>query len=210
MTRPVQPSRRRQADRRNEAERRLLVAAAELIGEVGPMKTTLSGIGERAGYSRGLATHHFGSKSALVQRIMDTVTTEFHEKLEQHRTSDTAVGSIREIVIDYVDGLAEMSPLVRARIALWADSAASGTPEQRSNTTAADQRFRDGIIHCLQEGMSTGELPGNIDVEGFTTVLVGMLRGIALQYLLNGELDLDASRTEALAFVDARLKPDPS
>jgi Bacterial regulatory proteins, tetR family len=40
--------------RRNEAEQRLLDAAAELIGEIGPAAVTLANIGERAGYSRGL------------------------------------------------------------------------------------------------------------------------------------------------------------
>jgi AcrR family transcriptional regulator len=35
---------------------------------------TLADVGKRAGYSRGLATHHFGSKGAMMQRLVDTVT----------------------------------------------------------------------------------------------------------------------------------------
>ena len=62
---------RRQQDRRNEAEQRLLDAAAELIGEIGPGAVTLANIGERAGYSRGLATHYFGSKGAMMRRLQD-------------------------------------------------------------------------------------------------------------------------------------------
>ena len=67
-TSPSSPPRRTQEERRTEAEQRLLAAAAQLISETGPASMTLAKVGERAGYSRGLATHHFGSKAALMQR----------------------------------------------------------------------------------------------------------------------------------------------
>jgi AcrR family transcriptional regulator len=73
--------RRTQGERRTEAERRLVAAAAELVGEIGPSRVTLANVGERAGYSRGLATHHFGSKGALMQRLVDTVTVQFREAI---------------------------------------------------------------------------------------------------------------------------------
>ena len=34
---------------------------------------TLAEVGELAGYSRGLATHHFGSKAGLLTAILDRV-----------------------------------------------------------------------------------------------------------------------------------------
>lgn len=200
--------RQRQAERRSEAERRLLTAAAELIGEVGPMRTTLADIGERAGYSRSLVTAHFGSKGALVQRIMDTVTTEFHEALVRDVPTGSARDAIREIVDSYVGGLPGMSALVRARIALWADAAASGTAEDRAGAAAADGRFREEIGRRLREGVASGELPGDVDVEGFTTVLVGMLRGVALQHLIDRDLDLGPCKAEVVAFVEGRLRTD--
>ena len=49
--------------RRAHAEHRLLVAAAELVGEVGPSNVTLAVVGERAAYSRGMATHHSGRRA---------------------------------------------------------------------------------------------------------------------------------------------------
>src|SRR5277367_3051841 len=72
---------RTQEVRRTEAERRLIAAAAEMVGEVGPSKVTLANVGERAGYSRGLATHHFGSKGALMQRLVEAVTHQFRDAM---------------------------------------------------------------------------------------------------------------------------------
>jgi AcrR family transcriptional regulator len=57
------PRRRTQAERRAAARDRLLQAAAELIAECGLPAVTLAQVGERAGYSRGIANHHFGTKS---------------------------------------------------------------------------------------------------------------------------------------------------
>src|SRR5947209_1778026 len=61
--------RRTQQQRRDQAEAALLNAAAELIVEDGVHSLTLARVGERAGYSRGLVTHYFGSKQALLQRL---------------------------------------------------------------------------------------------------------------------------------------------
>ena len=50
---------------------------------------TLANVGERAGYSRGLATHHFGSKGALMQRLVDAVTLQFREAIFEESQSDS-------------------------------------------------------------------------------------------------------------------------
>ena len=61
--------RRTQQQRRDQAEAALLNAAAELVVEQGVHSLTLARVGERARYSRGLVTHYFGSKQALLQRL---------------------------------------------------------------------------------------------------------------------------------------------
>lgn len=211
MTIMVIPSsgraRRRQADRREEAERRLLMAAAELIGEVGPTKMRLSDIGERAGYSRGLATHYFGTKGALVRQIMDTVTNDFHKELASHDNNQGAVASITDIVSTYFLRLRDDEPMIRARIALWAEAAAGGSHEERSHAISADERFRREIHDRLENGLAAGEVPGDLDLGAFTTVIIGMLRGTAVQHLLDRDVDLARCEAEAMAFVEARLSP---
>src|SRR5262245_20297265 len=65
----IQGVRRTQAERRSRSEEALLDAAAELIAERGVEGASLASIGDRAGVSRGLPIHHFGSKDALVSRL---------------------------------------------------------------------------------------------------------------------------------------------
>src|SRR5262245_25666186 len=88
-------TRRTQAERRSQSEGALLDAAAELIAERGVEGTSLASIGERAGVSRGLPTHHFGSKDALVARLARRAQNGIRRATQ--RTLDQARRSIDEI-----------------------------------------------------------------------------------------------------------------
>lgn len=63
---PVSVSRRTQVERRDEAERRILEAAALIVAENGLEAITLAEAGERAGYSRGLPSHYFKDRKSVV------------------------------------------------------------------------------------------------------------------------------------------------
>src|SRR6478735_10115427 len=100
--------RRTQEERRSEAERKLVSAAAELVAEIGPSRVTLANVGERAGYSRGLATHHFGSKGALMQRLVQAVTQQFREAMFDRGESGDAATELRTLVGIYFDVMADL------------------------------------------------------------------------------------------------------
>src|SRR6187431_2555326 len=63
-------ARRSQTERRDESERRLLKAAMEVIVEQGVRAATFEAIGQKAGYSRGLATQKFGSKQGMTEALI--------------------------------------------------------------------------------------------------------------------------------------------
>ena len=76
------PHRLSQADRSALSERRTLEAAVALMGERGYEKTTLAAIGEAAGYSRGLATHLFGSKADLFAQVIRWISEKLRRQVE--------------------------------------------------------------------------------------------------------------------------------
>jgi AcrR family transcriptional regulator len=203
----VSELRRTQEERRTEAEQRLLAAAAELIAEVGPSGITLANVGERAGYSRGLATHHFGSKGAMMQRLVDSVTYGFREQVFVESASDTVLDQALGLVRAYFHELAQARPANRARLVLWADAVATGTPDIRSAMLASDRAFREELAKRIQRGQATGEFAGSVDPRAAATVIIGMLRGVALQSMLDDELDLDACRIEIEEVLTKRIQP---
>ncbi|MBW0019907.1 MAG: TetR/AcrR family transcriptional regulator [Mycobacterium sp.] len=199
--------RRTQEERRADAEHRLLDAAAELITEIGPARITLANIGERAGYSRGLATHHFGSKGAMMQRLVDAVTAQFRAAVFANSQSDSVLDEALGLIDTYFAALAHPAPINRARLMLWADAVVAGSPEVAPTMLAADREFRDELTKLIQRGIASRQFADSVNPDGLATAVVGMLRGIALQHLLDPQVDLGAARAEAERLLINRVNP---
>jgi AcrR family transcriptional regulator len=212
VSRAATPARRSQLQRRTDAERRLLDAAAELIGEVGLSGVTLAGVGERAGYSRGLASHYFGSKGALMQRLVEVVAREFREALGAASASDSPMDELLGLVRTFIGMVADLPPLHRAFLVLWADAVAT-SPDVRPIMAASDRHFRRDIATVIARGVASGDFPAALDAGALATVLVGVLRGIALQRLVDADrdtdIDLDASTSEIEQLLAHRLSGAP-
>src|ERR1700730_6614526 len=93
-----------------ESTRRMLEAAAELIVEVGYHKMTLAAIGERAGYSRGLATMRFGSKAGLVQRLVEWSSEGWYDRRAMCRVADRCGYDSAIMLIDGIHRRAVTDP----------------------------------------------------------------------------------------------------
>src|SRR3954454_23920151 len=109
-------ARRTQRERRDQAESALLTAAAELVVEAGVPALTLARVGERAGYSRGIVTHHFGSKQALLEALAHSAQSGFVTGLE-----DVPAGleHLLRLITGYVGALAGAGQASRAFLLLW-------------------------------------------------------------------------------------------
>src|ERR1700751_2350792 len=200
------PLPRTQEQRRIDAERRLVRAAAELVGEIGPGRVTLANVGERAGYSRGLATHHFGSKGALMQRLVETVTHQFREALIDQQSSADALDELRALIGIYFDVVSDLQPVNRARLVLWAEAVTTPSEDIRPAMVSADREFREEIEKRLRLAVSGGQISGSVHAHCLATGILAMLRGVALQARIDNHVDVAAAREEIEQLVTARLQ----
>ena len=192
--------RRTQEQRRIEAERRLVRAAAELVGEIGPARVTLANVGERAGYSRGLATHHFGSKGALMQRLVDTVTSQFRDAMSEESQSDSPIDQLRQLDRLLLPG--GLRPSAGEPGPAGAVGGCGGRRRPRTSgpqMISADREFREEIEKRIQLAVSAGDVHGLGRPHGLATVIIAMLRGVALQRVLDDQVDLVAARRRGRA-----------
>lgn len=200
------PTRRTQVERRAEAEHRLVEAAAELISELGPSEITMAKVGARAGYSGGLVAHHFGSKAALMERVADTVSGEFAAAmLSRARPGSTLLDDIGVLVDVYFDIIENPPPVNRARLVLIADAVAHSNADGREVIIEADRQFRSFVAGRVRDAIASGDLGVDLDPDGFAVVLVGMLRGITFESMLDPAVDLRAARAEVTALVTDRI-----
>jgi AcrR family transcriptional regulator len=173
-------ARRTQQQRRDQTETALLNAAAELAVEHGVRSLTLARVGERAGYSRGIVTHHFGSKQALLERLARATQTGFVPGLAG---LPPGLDRLLRLVDGYVSALAELGVLNRAFLLLWAEAATAS--ELAPIFRERDDAFRADLRDDVRAGIADGTIrpdaaPGEVAVE-----IVGQLRGIGLQRLLD-------------------------
>lgn len=171
--------RRTQRERREETERKVLTAATALIAERGSRALTLAAVGEAAGYSRGIVTHQFGSRLGLLAAFAEVA----QERVEPRPEDPPGVARLLALARAYVDLVASGDEYSRGFLLLWAESMRAA-PEIREIFAARDRRLVDEIVADLLAGQAAGEVRADLDVDATTTVLVGQLRGVALQLIL--------------------------
>jgi AcrR family transcriptional regulator len=76
-------ARRRRTRPRLEIERALIDSAARLLEQQGPRSVTVKAIAEQAGVNHGYVHHYFGSKEALVGRVLDELAVEVTRDLSE-------------------------------------------------------------------------------------------------------------------------------
>lgn len=186
-----------QQERRELSQRRLLDAATQLIADQGFSRTTLAQIGEKAGYSRGLVNERFGSKGELVRVLANEFQQYFaHDKLTPALDHRHGLEALLVTVDTYLDAVVSSEHLGRAYYELLGESIAL-VPEIHATFVEADRAMRAGIERTLRAAIRRGEIPNDVDPKAFAVFIVGLLRGIVLQWLLAPSgFDLGAVRTE--------------
>jgi AcrR family transcriptional regulator len=82
-----------QRERRERTIGALLTAATELMAERGYAAVTVDEIVTRAGVAKGAFYHHFASKAALLDRLVDDLQAAVARELSEHRTPDPLTAS---------------------------------------------------------------------------------------------------------------------
>src|SRR6202790_3249029 len=199
--------RRTQRERRETSHHRMLDAAVKLIERQGSSRTTLAQIGELSGYSYGLVSHRFGSKEALVRAVTSQLQLSFarHEMGEVDRLS--GLNALVTVAQRYVRAAAS-----RNRNALYVliGEALGPVPEIRAEMAAADGNFRLAMRGFIKQGIKAGEIRPDVDPDAQAALLIGTLRGLAIQRLLDpAAFDLEMVCAELKTNLEKTLRRKP-
>ncbi|MFL6022608.1 MAG: TetR/AcrR family transcriptional regulator [Marmoricola sp.] len=182
--RAIPQQRRTQAQRRAESERRLLDAAAALIVERGIEGTSLAEIGRVAGYSHGLVHQRFGSKEALVERLNTEAVRMFTARTLSAVGSTRGLAALRIVADTYLDLVQAEDPLGRLHLVVWSEAVARAS-DRRSYRVTWDRYFRSAFAQLILDAAADGTVRDDVDVDAMSMVVVGLLRGVALQLMLD-------------------------
>jgi len=180
--RPAQPL--TQAERTAISDRAMLKAAIELILEHGIRKTTLQSIGERAGYSRGLATYRFGSKAGLLDEGCKSISRRWLSYLNGRVGSQigidamcTALDSFFEFIRDNEDDAQVLQILYGA--------AASPGSEFRHTSASIHRRQMNDVADWVAAGIVAGDIRHDVDPNSVAAQYIAYISGMAYLWLIN-------------------------
>ena len=205
----VQAIRPTQAERTALAEEKMVNATIELLNTVGLSGATLVAIGERAGYSRGLASHHFGSKSGLFRKVLKQISAVWTAELNRRLGGRTGLGAILAALDAHRDHVRRYPHHARAMYILWTASFDPAS-EFKPNVTEFQRLQREAAATWLRDGQASGEICSDIDPGGFGEQYYASLLGLNHQWLINPGIDFNTSIDILKSNIAALLAPKTS
>ena len=172
--------RRTQAERRAESEDRLLAAAAAIIAEEGYLAATLERVGERAGFSRGLASRKYGSKDGLIEAVIWRVSAQVHAEIDAAIEGlDSPLDQLLALFDRFVELVLRDSE-VRAYFVLFSAMIANRL-ETRTVFEEVQQRFGTRIEELVVAGQKKGEVAPALPPTHLAFMVGCLLAGISVE-----------------------------
>ena len=183
---------RTQAERTALAESLMIKAAIKLLNTAGLQGTTAAAVGLNAGYSRGLAAHHFGTKAGLYRAVLKHVSTIWTEELNSALEDRTGIEAVGTAIDAHLAHALSHPEFIRAQNILWG-AALDPSSEFKPNVAEFMQIQRETVASWVREGKAKGEIGKNINARRAAEQFYGGLIGINSQWLVSPDFDLAAA-----------------
>ncbi len=224
--------RRSHAERREEAERKLLAAALQIVARRGSVRMTLAEVGEAAGYSRGLPAHRFGSKAGLLHALAGYIGERFGQQREKGAKPEPGLAAILGNIHFYFSlaqpprpsrataaarggGLASARPggppgeaftATRALLVMMTESCMEPGTDLRAEVAAYNRSALAWFEQHIRNGIERGEIAPDNDPAITAVILLGAMRGVMLQWLVDDRIALVAVRDRLLQIAEQVLR----
>lgn len=173
---------RRGRPRSDEAHRKILDAARELLSEEGFADLRLEHVAARAGVGKATIYRRWGSKEALAQELLAELAAPHIAVAESGDTRAELLAAVVNPMRAVTD--TPFGPVIRALLSQIAGNPTLGDPFRATVVQAR----RDEIARVIVRGIARGDLRPDADSELATELLVGP---VYFRLMFGGELDLD-------------------
>lgn len=173
-----------QAERTAISDKAMIDSAIDLILEHGTDKATLKAIGEKAGYSRGLATYRFGSKAGLFDAVCKSISRDWLEYLKERVGGKSGIDAMCTALDSFFQFICDSPREARVLQILYC-GAASPKSEYRQTSASIHQRQQDDVAEWVRAGMSSGEIRNDADPKSIAAQYIAYISGMTYLWLIN-------------------------
>lgn len=175
---------RTQAERTAQSDAAMIEAAKTLILERGTEKTTLQLIGERAGYSRGLASYRFGTKAGLYRAVGKSILRHWMSHLDRAVAGQVGIDAMSAAAEAYRRFIEKWPDEIRVLHILLCE-AASPRSEFREIADESYERQREDVARWVRLGMEQGLVRADADPESEGARYVAYISGMTYLWLIS-------------------------
>jgi len=199
LRRKAVESGRTHAERRREAEARILQAAFEIVARRGVDQLTLAEAGEEAGYSRALPAHYFNSREELLAAVAEHVVKNYRRRLVEIKVpAPEGAESILSSIAFYLDDSRGWPKQLKAFYEVM--NAGLRWPAIAKVVARLNQEAIDNYAMQIRVAQQRGEIRADLDPVAEAVAIAGTMRGIMSQWLVAPEtVDLDRVRDTYIA-----------
>lgn len=179
-----------------ERRRRLVDAATRLFSQTGARGTGIAAVAEAAGVTNATLLHHFGSKDALLQAVLEA--RDDREEARWRSIVDSGglatIRRLREVATSWL----EDPEVARLHAVLLAESIDPDSP-MHDYFVRRQSALRRDLSRAVRVGQDRGEIRADVDARTTAAALSAFLDGIVVQW------QVDPKRIPLLAVFDAHL-----
>lgn len=173
-----------QAERSAISDRAMIDAAIELILERGTDKTTLAAIGEKAGYSRGLATYRFGSKAGLFDAVCKSISRRWLEYLKRGVGDKTGIEAMCAALDAFLRFVTDAPRDARVLQILYC-GAASPLSEYRATSVNIHAKQQEDVARWVRDGIANGTIRPDVDAKAIAAQYIAYIGGMNYLWVIN-------------------------
>lgn len=197
-----------QAERTAISDKAMLEAAVELILERGTDKTTLQAIGEKAGYSRGLATYRFGSKAGLFDAVCKSISRRWLEYLKKGVGEKTGIDAMCAALDAFLQFVTDAPRDARVLQILYC-GAASPLSEYRATSVNIHSKQQEDVVRWVRAGIENGTIRPDIDPKTVAAQYIAYIGGMNYLWVINPRsIDFRRANEDMKRQLRVALAPD--
>jgi len=158
-------------------------AVLRSIGKEGLANVTIRGIAREGGFSSGTLAHYFNSKEELINFAFDEISKKAFLRIESRVAEyHTALEKIRAVIEELTPQVSDEHDAVIS-VSFWA--AARQDEKLRRKFHDVYENFRSHLRDYIGEGLSSGELGIEGQLEDEIDFIVAVTDGLLVSFLLD-------------------------
>ncbi len=194
-----------QAERTEASDSAMLKAAISIIATEGHYNMTLIKVGKKAGFTGGLVSYRFGSKSGLLQAVAERILELWNNRNLNNKklVESSGVEQLKLIAEAYLNDVKKRSDLMVALHRLMNASYGS-CPDLLPYFQEFDNSVRARISKTITD---SGQAPATFNADAFAVSFMALLRGVSQQYYIDQKnVDLKQTKIMIWNICDAIIK----